>query len=295
MDPTDGAVKGSVLVDSHAALDKPWLARDPSTPSRLHLAWVRRHSDEAGPTAVTYSSSLDGGKTFTTPRVLARPRGRGEAEGLQIFAFDSTHLLIVYSVPVGEERAVITVLRSSNGGRSWSRPDELGGIGDYGVSFGGQPVRTADFFPAAAVASDGRAAIAVQSNYRGDGEIAIVGSRDFGRTWSDPSRGAGGQGQAFTPTLALGSKGRAGLAFYMLDRGVVTLWFASTRKSHGNVPDFRNFAAVGDGPLARVPGPQRFLGDYQGLTASADSLVGAFVLPGNHGPATRLRLGDMRR
>lgn len=198
--------------------DRDFLAVDPAT-GRLHLTWSRltnvRPADAVGGPPLGPSSSVvvlatsdDHGATWSEPRALTTVDDG--LYGTHIAALEDTVLLLGRSFPGGEPTA--TLMRSEDGGATWSAPAALGPIspGNYNPP---SPVlwRSGENLHAAAAVAEGE----------GYPRVMLYRSGDGGATWAEPVLVSGDKAATKRhPTLAAepGTQ-RQALTFYDSSRG----------------------------------------------------------------------------
>lgn len=231
-----------VAVTGDSALDRPWLATDPGRPGAIHVVW----SDGASPgltTAVRYTRSTDGARTFEAPRTIA-----SKTDGLgnpMVACGPSGRVVVIYSAGSGalgtappDSPSTATVICSPDGGQTFSRPIALGHGPDY-VAFPGltfdltgaahssrRPPSGASLPAVAADPSSGLvcAAFIVHQAGAGHAAVQLAGSRDGGRTWS-PARAITPQDQViyFSPQVAFDDAGRIGVMAFAMNQSKVSV------------------------------------------------------------------------
>jgi hypothetical protein len=112
----------------------------------------------------------------------------------------------------------------------------------------------------------------------GHNGVVLTRSTDGGLTWTTPRLVNGDAAAlAFTPSLAVTSRGDLGLSYYDLRAGDfrATAWLAVSRDGGAS---FEEEPLTGDFDLRKaLLGNAYFLGDYQGLVAADDQLVPFFA------------------
>jgi hypothetical protein len=240
--------------------DKPWAAIDPAS-GRAFVTWTERSATKTGRVEKVAVTSAPAAGAFPKARVL------GDGSGSQPLIGPGSRVVVVwYQQPNLSLRARLLSSRSNDLGRSWSKPAVMASD----VYARGDPP-----FPTLVRAGSGLVACWQQYGTWPRERITCSRSRDGG-SWSRPRVVAQppGAGEAAQPALAASPDGRLWLAFYRFDRGStsVELW-SSTVGS-----DRWQRKAV----LMRRPVPRSgsvFLGDHEGLAATRNWVIAAFVMP----------------
>ena len=148
-----------------------------------------------------FSKTTDGGQTWSPGRVILDPGEKdqtignqivapsaGAARGVLIDGFD----LITNKGGLGKHQSStysVAVIRSTDGGATWSSPIIVAAQAVGHVSIAGQPVRSSDELPEFAVGPEGNL-YAVWQDARfsptGTSKVAMSMSTDGGLTWSAP-------------------------------------------------------------------------------------------------------------
>jgi hypothetical protein len=250
--------KEAIVVDNRN--DSPYQGR-------LYVGWDSISPAQQQPVLFTYSD--DGGHSFANGAILDI---QGSSIGILPLVGPGG---VVHAVWLNYgARTTLRAARSTDGGRTWSAPVEISEVRAVGVSGS----RTGAGIPAAAI--DGRTGalyVAWQDSRftPGTDQIVLSRSTDGGQTWSAPQRVSDGPGDAagFTPAVAVSPEGWVGISYYSLRNNPSRLLvdeylavsknggqqFAKSLRVTASSWDLR-YAATSDG---------FFLGDYQGLTASA--------------------------
>jgi hypothetical protein len=128
-----------VALTGVGALDRPWLAVERDRPFPVHVV----SSDGAPPgfgTVIRYARSHDRGRTFENPRTIASvAKGVGDP---MVACGPPGSVYVLYDAGSGavsgnpDSPSIVTVIRSENGGQTFSPPIKLGRCADL-VSFPG--------------------------------------------------------------------------------------------------------------------------------------------------------------
>jgi hypothetical protein len=308
---------------SHEFDDKPSITADPTRPNVAYAVW---QESALGAPATLFARTTDGGVTWSTPQPIMSRVGGTTASGNIIVVdrrgrlydvFDLVHMSSKQRTvcgsahgharcvpfPLGQQSPTapffvsdIAVMRSSNGGRSWSKPTVI--AADFGSDVAaptGPGLRTGVNLPEVAIdESSGRLYVAWQDtrSTAGRTDQIVLGSSRDGVRWTAPRVVSGSSGgAAFDPNLAVNATGRVGLTYYRL-RAV------APQKS---LPTDFWFRSAGDGihfgPPRHIAGPFNmraapisggyFVGDYVGLAPAGRTFDSLFVLAGiEHGRKT---------
>jgi BNR repeat-like domain len=294
-----------VVVRGHGVNDKPIVTADPRRAGTAYLAWSDylptkppgTESDEL------LSITHDGGRTWSTPKVILRHGLRTGPEDGQVVADPQSGRIYLFLVWVrnglirpGDPGAMM-VTHSDDGGAHWSPVRRFAGA-STAPQPQGRAIRSSPQVPSFAV--DGAGVLyAVWQDSRfsrgGRDEVLFTRSADGGAHWSTPRRlSRPSVGGAIIPTVAASGHGRLAVLYLQLDGGVgLRARYRLARSTDGG-EHFHDDAlsavfAVTDAPQLTpsplVPGGY-FLGDYMGLTALGPKRVRALYVvatgdPGN--------------
>ncbi len=301
-----GATWGSpvpVIVDRQFEFfnDKNALTADDwkSSPNRgnVYVAWDRLIEDPLGkPFVGTYtgpamfSRSTDGGASFSTPQVVFETGTNKQTIGNVPVVFPNGHVAVLgtyfNNASLGKNSQSLWMTLSTDGGQTFSAPRLVLDMQSLPVP----GLRTGDTVPAFAVAADGTLYATWQDIRFSNGkrtDVLVTSSRDEGQTWSLPLKAndtpAGAQ-DAFTPAIAVDTRGRVGILYYDLrddgstkDGAFLTAEWLTTSTDGGRTwsasqrvtPTFDHAAAAQAGGY--------FLGDYQGLDAAGTAFQPFFA------------------
>jgi Neuraminidase (sialidase) len=281
--------------------DKNALAADDwsASPQRgnVYLAWDRLIEDPLGqPFVGTYtgpamfSRSTDGGAHFSTPTVIFDTGTNKQTIGNVPVVFPNGHVAVLGTyfdnASLGKNSQSLWITRSVNGGGAFDTPRLVMDMSSLPVP----GLRTGDTVPAFAVAADGTLYATWQDSRFSKGkraDILVTASRDEGRTWSAPVRANDtppGAQDAFTPALAVDTRGRVGVLYYDLrddasakDAAFLTAEWLTTSTDGGRTwsPSRRVTPTFDQAAAAQAGG--FFLGDYQGVDAAGTSFQPFFA------------------
>jgi hypothetical protein len=188
----------------------------------------------------------------------------------------------------------IAVIRSTDGGDTWSAPIVIAPVSAVNVTKDLYPnlgIRDGAGLPSIAADPDsGTVYIAWEdSGFSGDHQgIALVRSVDGGVTWSPPIEVNGAPDvPAFTPAVAVAADRTVGVFYYDTREDIagaaayrVTAWIATSTDAGANWSDERASQPFDIGP-SLIAEQYWFLGDYAGFAARADGFSAAFGIAMN--------------
>ena len=263
--------------DGSAILDKPALLVDRYRPDTAYLVWVE-YPRAAGESLSSLrvdtafiSRSQDGGRTWSTPARLYGSNTENQNHVLLQLA-DRT-LVDVFaegyrlSMPALTEE--IRVIRSSDGGNSWSLPETVARFPYSVATLGPHPIR-ASGQDVSAFAEKNSVYVSWEYNAPDHSQIGVVYSTDEGRTWITPADPVDGPSIAFLPDIAVDARGGVALTWYQTissagDPTTVEFGELDPGRARWSIK-----ALIGPFSLDNAtPSPEGyFLGDYESLTPS---------------------------
>lgn len=256
-------------------LDRPWLAAERHLPGAVHVVWSEGTSTGLATgltTSLRYARSTDGGRTFDTPRTIAR-RTTGLSNPMVACGPAGT-VYILYSAGRGaagdapaNSPSTVTVISSHDGGQTFHQPIAIGRSTDF-LSFPGHRDATGSALPAIAAHPDtGLVCAAFVDHAAGASRagVQLAVSRDAGRTWSRATAVTPQDNVIyFQPEVAIDDPGRIGVMAFAANRGMVNTVLMISRPGslHFGPP-----ITVTDRPFD--PAKMNYqLGDYQTLATS---------------------------
>jgi Neuraminidase (sialidase) len=309
--------------------DKPYLVVDtnPASPflNSIYVTWTRFHFDSLDnylESPIFFSASRDGGRTWSAPKEISGNNpavctfsgtplpfdGRCKedqfsspvvaADGTIFVAFENEQ-----AINDGQFRDQYLVVRSTNGGETWSAPVRASdtihdGVSDYPINIVGRQTLSNSQFRVnsagnlavdvfngalAVVWSDNRNGTAANTNT----DIFMARSSDGGNTWSTPITVSGAAGDQFYPWAAFAPDGTVNISFF--DRSYdpanskygITLARITPRGRGLSTQLLRVDTGLSDPNQARwfsgaTGGKTIFLGDYNGLAVGSDGIAHPF-------------------
>ena len=216
--------------------ERPAVSADPTRGHTAYLVWDRHQSAPAPKAAgaVFFSRTTDGGKSWSTARAIYETPIGMQTSANQIVVMPNGDLVNVFNelgLDTGSHHPRhdrIAVIRSVDGGLTWSKPTTLATSSVAGVTEPqtGTLVRAGDSFTDIAVdprpGTNTIYAVWGDSRFARNGtqQIALAKSADGGRTWSEPSAVSTDQGaQAFVPSVAVNDHGDIAITYYSFSAG----------------------------------------------------------------------------
>ena len=298
--------------------DKESVTADPVNPTTAYAVWDRLVSPNtnANPDAFTFSlafrgpamfsKTTDGGVSWSPGRVIFDPGQENQTIGNQIVVptagkakgmlIDGLDLIVSFQKALSRSVFNVALIRSADGGATWSGPIIVSSLVDAPVSINGQAVRTGDILPAWGTGPTGTLYTAWQDGrFTGQAAIAFSQSTDGGLTWSAPIRidQTTGNAPAFTPQLSVASDGTVGVSYYNLQNataatpGLTDAFIVHCHAATNDCTNPANWAAGGQtrlsttGSFDMTTAPSAggfFVGDYEGLATSGTIFDPFFVM-----------------
>jgi hypothetical protein len=271
--------------------DKESITADPTDAGRVYAVWDRltgltQPTMPIGTGPTMFARATDG--VWDTARPIYDPGVDEQTIGNVIVVLPDGTLVDVYDhmtmISTDTPTEALAAIRSTDHGDTWSAPVAIAGVRTYGIFDADRThyVRTGGSMPSIAVDPvTGAVHVAwTDSRFADHDQIALSSSLDGGLTWSAPHAiDAGGGGGAFTPTVAVTGAGTLGVTFFDLGDDPAALrataWLA-TSDDGGATWTSEALTAPFELEVARI-GAVYFLGDYQGLAATADAFVPFFA------------------
>ena len=286
--------------------DKESVTADPVRAGVAYVVWDRLESPNANPDAelhtaafrgpAMFAETTNGGKTWSSPRVIVNTPSRQQTIGNQIVADPRNGTLYDFfdliSPPFNVTAFKVAFIKSTDGGATWTKPKMIADLRTVFVSDPntGQAIRTGDIIPEPAIdPATGQLYVVWQDSRFTGGhfdEVALSTSTDRGASWSAPiqvNANTPSSRPGFTPTIRVSSSGTVGVSFYdfrNLTTETTTLptdyWFVDST-NHG--ASFGNEVHLA-GPFDMLTAPNAggfFVGDYEGIDTSSTTFDPFFV------------------
>lgn len=295
--------------------DKESLTAHPTRAGVAYAVWNRLEAPNGNPYANLHTAAyrgpsffaktVDGGQTWSPPKVIVNTPSRQQTIGNQIVVNARTGTLYNFfnliTPPFNVTAYKVAYVKSTDDGATWTKPKIIADLRTVTVTDPetGEPVRTGDIIPEPAIdPATGQLYVVWQDSRFNGGkydEIALSTSTDGGNTWSAPVRVNTPTGRpAFNPAIRVNSAGVVGVSYYdfrNLAAGNTTtlptdLWFTSSSNggaSFGNEKHLSGPFDMKTAPVARG----FFLGDYSGLDTIQTNFVPFFTQTNSGNTANR--------
>lgn len=285
--------------------DKESVTANPVTPGVAYAVWDRLEQPNGNPYAnlhtaafrgpALFSKTVDGGRTWSPPKVIVSTPSRQQTIGNQIVVNSQTGMLYNFfnliSPPFKISASKVAFVMSADDGATWTKPKVIADMRTVGVRDPntGEPVRTGDIIPEPAIdPATGQLYVVWQDSRFNGGlydEIAMSTSSDGGQTWSAPIRVNTPSGRpAFNPSVRVNSIGTIAVTYYdfrnLAAGNTTTLptdYWLTTSSNGGS--SFGGEVHI-SGPFDMKTAPVAsgfFVGDYEGLAAMGSAFVPFFV------------------
>ena len=309
--------------------DKEWIVTDnnPDSPfyGRTYLTWsvFESHNGEYASSAIFGSHSDDGGESWSTPQEIsgsnpalctfqvAGPAGECDEnqfsvptigpDGTVYVAFENEQNQALWEAP-GQFDNQYLLVRSSDGGQTWSSPSFVVGLedgsNDYPINVDGRQtlsgyqlrVNSAGNIVASAtngnlylVFSDNRNGVHNSANPQTNTDVFVMSSANGGATWTGPTAVDTGAGDQWFPWVDVDpTTGQIGILYH--DRGAANGPLYNTALAEGT-PGALVKTTVSTAPSnptdslffqADTPGCEKcatFHGDYIGIAYGSDGVA----------------------
>jgi hypothetical protein len=296
--------------------DKESVTADPLDNSTAYAVWdqLASPSSHANPGAFNvspafrgpamFSKTTDDGVTWSTGRPIFDPGQKNQTIGNQIVVptagpargvlIDGFDLLLNKGGKGNNPRsaAAIAIIRSTDGGTTWSQPIIVSPQDVAEVNIAGHGVRTSDVLPEFAVGPEGNIyAVWQDARFTGTSKIAFSMSTDGGLTWSSPIQidQSPDDVPAFIPQIHVTSDGVVGVVYYDLESataaspGLTDTFIVHCHSSCSNAASWASGreTKLDTTPFDMTTAPDAegyFVGDYDGLTSTGSTFDPFFVM-----------------
>ncbi|MGK8207724.1 sialidase family protein [Burkholderia cenocepacia] len=294
--------------------DKESVTANPVKAGTAYAVWDRLELPNGNPYAnlhtkayrgpTLFSKTVDGGKTWSTAKVIVDVPSRQQTIGNQIVVDPKSGTLYDFfdliQPPFSKAAGKVAFIKSSDDGATWTKPQVIAALQTVGVTDPntGEPIRTGDIIPEPAIDPASGQLYVVWQDSRFNGgqydEIAVSTSKDGGASWSAPMQVNTPTGRpAFNPSVRVDNTGAVMVTYYdfrdLLAGNTTTLPTGFWRKiSHDGGATFADERRVG-GPFDMKLAPYAegyFIGDYQGLDVLPSSSFHPFFVQTNAGNLT---------
>jgi hypothetical protein len=270
--------------------DLPNLTPDPRRPNRAYYVYVKRLGPDFTHGYSVLSTTTDGGRNWSKPRVLYDPKTSNswsarnkilvnrDGSLLDVFPLIGSQVQPnpngVPSIPTKE-----LAVRSVDGGRTWSMPITIGRTGGrYIVDPATEmDMNIYDTFPAVTVAPNGDVYVTWSQPGAKSSRIVVARSHNGGRTWS--RRFLKVRGQTALPTIGVAGDGTVGVTYYNVAAAshngfwstrVILALSGNRNRTWSQRQIGRRFNLLTAGSKAR---PCCFVGDYQAMANLQNGLL----------------------
>jgi BNR repeat-like domain len=292
---TWGAPQTVAASTATTSLDEPWLAADAGTASSrrgaLYIAWTRADSAvQPSTTRIEVSHSTDGGFTWSRG-VTASGRDRYPSEAKLAVGPDGAVFLVYGQSAPRDVRERVRVVRSIDGGTSWSSPRTIATRSPPPLD----GLRSGPGLATAVDASSARLHVVWVDAVHGRAVLLASRSSTGGRGWARPVRVDGGRlhGAEVTPAVAAVG-GSVHVLFYTRDVPGRALYDVLYAQSLDGGTSFGRPLRVTSRPFDVRPSVRSnglpFLGDYIGIVATRTFAQAIWVQP--RAAAARRRAGN---
>jgi hypothetical protein len=295
--------------------DKESVTANPTRAGVAYAVWDRLELPNANPYAnlhavayrgpAYFSKTIDGGQTWSPPKVIVNVPSNQQTIGNQIVVDPRNGTLYDFfdliRPPFNITATKVAFIKSTDDGVTWTKPKVIADLRTVGVTDPetGEDVRTGDIIPEPAIdPATGQLYVVWQDSRFNGGlydEVALSTSTDGGNTWSAPTRVNTPTGRAaFNPSIRVNSSGVVGVSYYdfrnLVAGNTVTLptdyWFKSSTNGGATFGADTHLSGPFDMKTAPFAGGY-FIGDYAGLDVIQTLFVPFFVQTNSGNTANR--------
>ncbi|MGH2691300.1 MAG: sialidase family protein [Actinomycetota bacterium] len=310
---TDGGVTWSAPTILEEAgppvfLDWSWVVADPTRPATVYASWLAIDFEfgvgldgqpymRVTSIRMRFSRTVDGGRTWSTPRDITSAAGRYRGPSRLVVHPDGTLVNLFGDGPSCDpfpsciKDVTLMASRSTDLGDTWSAPVPVAATG-FPPGYVDSDIDRLDApqadFPA--LAPDGTIHYA-WSEIAPDrsSTVYLTSSRDAGRTWSDPKGIIASPVPIMNPNLAVAADGTVGLLYYDFrnddaddDEATTDVWLATG--SNARTRHWTDTHVAGPFDARTIPYDERdpFMredtGSYQGIVGTEEGFAAAFTV-----------------
>ncbi|UGQ13817.1 glycoside hydrolase [Yinghuangia sp. ASG 101] len=272
--------------------DRPTVTADPYRPGVVYAVWDRVDVNDQGWVQPVYlAKSTDDGRTWTTAKAYDLPNNSGVI-GTQLVPLADGTLLIAMHHETDTE-ASTQVIRSTDGGRTWSAPT-LNAPAPMAVGpripdpdNSGDPIRNASL-PLLSAQPGTNVVNAVWQSEAADGtyHVAYARSTDSGRTWSAPvDIDKTPVGSAAVPVVATAPNGTVAVTYYDFRNNTADpatlptdVWAVTCASACTRPGSWREQHLDGpfDARMVPLTSVGRLVGDYTGLVSTGRTFTATY-------------------
>jgi hypothetical protein len=266
--------------------DKPdiWVDRNASSPffGRVYLTWTQFRDIPGCAEPIMFTSSADGGKTWSLPNQLSTAHncGIGGRQGSVIRTGPDGTVYVEWedSNKQGSDQVIAA---SSNGGVSFSHSIEIAHVTDISDPIPGANFRTDSFASVGVDQRSGAVYVAWSDAASGGGRIEVSKGTKHGTSWTTPMPvSSSRQGYAFFQGLDVAPNGRVDVGFqalkakdpstYGTGNATINTYYTESSSRGGTWSSPVKVTSRGSDPAASAQNDltRQFWGDYNTMVST---------------------------